>query len=111
MTIDLNTMTPEMKSALMQSLIASTFSSKSIHAIGDNLAMGIIKLASATQTATNVAAKYSGTVEALAVPATMKALVTAKAVVTDLGERVVAGVSAGYKTATAPKSSSHSPSV
>ena len=52
-----------MKVALTQKLIAAAFSSKAIHAIGDNLAKGIFKLASATQTTTDVAAKWGGTVE------------------------------------------------
>jgi hypothetical protein len=104
MNIDLSNMTPELKAALMQSLIASTFSSKTFHAIGDNLARGIIKT-------TEVAAKYSGTVEAMAVPTAMKAFGIAKAVVVDLSGRVVDGVNAGYIVATAPRSSSTSVSA
>ena len=105
MTIDLNNMTPELKAELTRQLIADTFSSKAIHAIGDNLAKGIFKLASATQTTTDVAAKWGSTVELMAVPTTMHVVSIAKAVVVELGGRVAAGVSTGYKAATAPKAS------
>ena len=105
MIIDLNNMTPEIKAELTRQLIADTLSSKTIHAIGDNLAKGIFKLASATQTTTDVAAKWGSTVELMAVPTTMHVVSIAKAVVVELGGRVAAGVSTGYKAATAPKAS------
>ena len=105
MTIDLNNFTPEVKAELTRQLIANTLSSKAIHAFGDNLAKGIFKLASATQTTTDVAAKWGGTVELMAVPTTMHVVSIAKAVVVELGGRVATGVSTGYKAATASKAS------
>jgi GGDEF domain-containing protein len=103
MNIDLSTMPPELKAALVQELISSTFSSKAIHAVGDNLAKGIFKLASATQTATDITARWGGTAELMAVPTAKKAMSAAKARAADLSGRVAAGVSAGYKAATARK--------
>jgi hypothetical protein len=105
MTIDLNNMTPELKAALTQQLIADTFSSKTIHAIGDNLARGLVKLASATQTTTDVAAKWGGTAELMAVPTAMHVVSIAKAVVVEFSGRVATGVTTGYKAATAAKAS------
>jgi hypothetical protein len=103
MNIDLSNMPPELKAALVQELIANTFSSKAIHAVGDNLAKGIFKLASATQTATDITARWGGTAELMAIPTAKKAISTVKARAADLSGRVAAGVSAGYKVATAPK--------
>jgi type IV secretory pathway TrbL component len=103
MNIDMNNMTPELKAALVQELISSTFSSKAIHAVGDNLAKGIFKLASATQTTTDITARWSGTAEAMAIPTAKRAISTAQALVADLSGRVAAGVSAGYKAATTSK--------
>jgi len=104
MTIDLNNMTPELKAAIAEQLIANTFSSKSIHAIGDNLAKAAVALASATQKTTDVAAHWGGTVEVIAVPTAIKAVATAKAFVIGLSGRVAIGVTAGCKAATAPRS-------
>jgi GGDEF domain-containing protein len=103
MTIDLNNMTPELKAALTQQLIADTFSSKTIHAIGDNLANGIFKLASVTQAATDITARWGGTAELMAIPSAKKAITSAKGLAADFSGRVAAGVSAGYKVATVPK--------
>ena len=103
MTIDLNNMTPELKAELTRQLIADTFSSKAIHAIGDNLAKGIFKLASATQATTDVAAKWGGTAEVMAVPTAIHVVSIAKAVVVEFSGRVATGVSSGYRSATASK--------
>jgi hypothetical protein len=105
MTIDLSTMTPEMKAALTQQLIADTFSSKTVHAIGDNLAKGLIKLASATQKTTDATARWAGTAEVMAVPTAIKAAANAKSIVIELSSRVAVGITAGCKAATAPKDS------
>ena len=101
MTIDLNNMTPELKAELTRQLIADTFSSKTIHLFGDNLARGLVKLASATQTTTDVAAKWGGTVEVMAIPSAKHVVSIAKGVVVDFGGRVATG----YKAATDPKAS------
>jgi GGDEF domain-containing protein len=103
MTIDLNHMTPELKAALTQQLIADTFSSKAIHAAGDNLARALVRLASATQKTTDVAARWGGTVEVMAFPTAKKAVTSAKTVVVNFSGRVPTGVTAGCKAAAARK--------
>jgi GGDEF domain-containing protein len=109
MNINLNNMPAELKAELTRQLIADTFSSKAIHAVGDNLAKRIFKLASATQTATDITARWGGTAEVMGVPAAKKAVSTAQALVADLSGRVAAGVTAGYKAATASKATVISP--
>ena len=103
MNFDINNLTPAMKQAIIEQLIKDAFTSKAVHFLGDNLAKGLHTLANATQTTTDVTAKWSGTAQVMAVPA-MKAAATP---VYYCCGRVVTGVStgikAGYKATVAPK--------
>ena len=103
MNFDINNLTPEMKQAIAEQLIKEALASRAVHILGDNLAKGLHALANATQTTTNVTAKWGGTAQVMAVPA-MKAAV---APVYNCCGRVVTGIAtgakAGYKAALAPK--------
>ena len=103
MNFDINNLTPAMKQAIIEQLIKDAFTSNAVHLLGDSLAQGLHKLANATQTTTNVTAKWGGTAQVMAVPALKAAVVPVfnccGRVVTGIG----AGVKAGYKAAVAPK--------
>ena len=103
MNFDINNLTPEIKQAIAEQLIREAIASKAVHLLGDSLAQSLHRLANATQTTTNITAKWCGTAQVMAVPA-MKAAATP---VYNCCGRVVTGVStgikAGYKAAVAPK--------
>jgi hypothetical protein len=103
MNFDINDLTPEIKQAIAEQLINDALASKAVHFLGNNLAQGLHKLANATQTTTNVTAKWGGTAQVMAVPAMKAAVIPAYnccgRVVTGIG----AGVKAGYRAAVTPK--------
>src|ERR1019366_7217809 len=102
MNFDINNLTPEIKQAVAEQLIKEAIASKAVHLLGDSLAKGLHTLANATQTTTNITAKWSGTAQVMAVPALKAAVVPVYnccgRVVTGIG----AGVKAGYRAAVTP---------
>ena len=102
MNFDINNLTPEMKQQIIEQLIKDAIASKAVHFLGDNLAKGLHTLANATQTTTNITAKWSGTAQVMAVQALKAAVVPVYnccgRVVTGIG----AGVKAGYRAAVTP---------
>jgi uncharacterized protein YaaW (UPF0174 family) len=95
MTIDLNNLTAEQKQQLMNELVATTFSFKAVHTIGDNLVKGMRKLADATQKATDATALNTGKAQMLAVPTAKKAVNVVVSPVMGFSNRVKSAVVAG----------------
>jgi hypothetical protein len=103
MNIDINNLTPEIKQAIAEQLIKDAFTSKAVHILGDNLAKGLHVLANATQTTTNVTAKWAGTAQVMALPAMKAAVVPAYNCCGRVVTGIATGARAGYKAAVAPK--------
>jgi hypothetical protein len=99
--MNFNSLTPEMKQAIVEQMIRDAFSSKAIHLLGDNVAKGLHKLANATQATTDATAKWGGTAQIIAIPTIKRAAVAVRTPLSEFTSRVVAGARSGFKAATA----------
>jgi len=100
MNFDTRNIPPEMKRAIIDQMVADAFSSRAIHLLGDNVTKGLHILADATQATTDATAKWSGTAEIMAIPTIKRASAAVTTPLAAFSGRFVAGVRAGFKTAT-----------